>query len=83
MTQAKFDSLLSTETHGDRLRPTPFCALQDHTQSVTSIAVGAGSFPRTRVVTGSMDGSVKVRDESGVADLRRYGICPVQKALFC
>ncbi|GAA5944651.1 hypothetical protein JCM1841_007085 [Sporobolomyces salmonicolor] len=44
--------------------PTPFATLSDHTLGITSLCVGLGSFPRCRVLTGSLDGTVKVWDLS-------------------
>lgn len=41
--------------------PTPFATLTDHTLPITAIVVGLGTFPRCRILTGSLDGSVKVR----------------------
>ncbi|KAM0786069.1 hypothetical protein ACM66B_006880 [Microbotryomycetes sp. NB124-2] len=47
--------------------PTPFATLTDHTLPVTSIAIGAGSFPTCRILTGSMDSTCKVWDISNSA----------------
>ncbi|EAU90595.2 pre-rRNA-processing protein IPI3 [Coprinopsis cinerea okayama7 len=42
--------------------PTPFCTLSDHTLPVTDIVCGIGLFPNCRVLTSSVDHSVKVWD---------------------
>ncbi|GAA5902981.1 hypothetical protein JCM5296_004509 [Sporobolomyces johnsonii] len=44
--------------------PAPFATLSDHTLGITSLCVGLGSFPHCRVLTGSLDGTVKVWDLS-------------------
>ena len=40
--------------------PTPHCILGDHTLPITDIACGVGEFPRCRVLTSSLDYTVKV-----------------------
>lgn len=40
--------------------PTPYCTLLDHTLPVTDIVCGVGLFPTCRVLTSSLDHSVKV-----------------------
>ncbi|KAI0352337.1 WD40 repeat-like protein [Trametes cingulata] len=42
--------------------PTPYCNLTDHTLPVTDIVCGVGSFPSCRVLTASVDHTVKVWD---------------------
>ncbi|GJE91052.1 WD40 repeat-like protein [Phanerochaete sordida] len=42
--------------------PAPYATLSDHTLPVTDLVVGAGAFPRCRVLTASVDHSVKVWD---------------------
>ncbi|GAA5846647.1 hypothetical protein JCM9279_003395 [Rhodotorula babjevae] len=44
--------------------PAPFATLSDHTLAVTDVAVGMGTFPHCRVVTASMDSTVKIWDLS-------------------
>ncbi|GAA6011507.1 hypothetical protein JCM10207_002643 [Rhodosporidiobolus poonsookiae] len=44
--------------------PSPFCTLSDHTLPITDICVGVGAFPRCRVLTASIDSTVKVWDIS-------------------
>ncbi|KDE04211.1 hypothetical protein MVLG_05370 [Microbotryum lychnidis-dioicae p1A1 Lamole] len=44
--------------------PTPFATLSDHTLPITSIAIGLGSFPKCRIMTASLDSTVKVWDIS-------------------
>lgn len=39
--------------------PTPYCTLGDHTLPVTDIVCGIGAFPKCRVLTASLDHSVK------------------------
>lgn len=41
--------------------PTPYCNFTDHTLPVTDIACGVGSFPSCRILTASVDHTVKVR----------------------
>lgn len=40
--------------------PTPFATLTDHTLAVSSIAIGLGNFPLCRILTASLDNTVKV-----------------------
>ena len=40
--------------------PAPYCTLGDHTLPIRDIAVGVGAFPKCRVLTASLDHSVKV-----------------------
>ena len=40
--------------------PTPYCTLSDHTLPVKDIICGLGAFPTCRVLTASLDHSVKV-----------------------
>ncbi|KAI0821545.1 WD40-repeat-containing domain protein [Irpex lacteus] len=42
--------------------PTPYYSLSDHTLPVTDIAVGVGRFPKCRILTSSLDHSVKAWD---------------------
>ena len=42
----------------------PFCTLSDHTLPITDIVCSFGAFPTTRVLTSSLDHSVKVWDIS-------------------
>lgn len=42
--------------------PAPYATLSDHTLPVTDLVVGAGAFPKCRVLTSSVDHSVKVWD---------------------
>ncbi|KAF8637643.1 hypothetical protein AX17_002711 [Amanita inopinata Kibby_2008] len=44
--------------------PLPYCSLSDHTLPVTDIICGVGNFPSCRVLTSSMDHSVKLWDLS-------------------
>ncbi|SCV73015.1 BQ2448_6940 [Microbotryum intermedium] len=44
--------------------PTPFATLSDHTLPITSIAIGLGSFPKCRIMTASLDSTVKIWDIS-------------------
>ncbi|BGP19953.1 hypothetical protein JCM10213_006730 [Rhodosporidiobolus nylandii] len=44
--------------------PTPFATLSDHTLPITDVCVGIGAFPKCRVMTASMDSTVKVWDIS-------------------
>lgn len=53
-----FHRLLDEDTEADLV--TPFCTLSDHTLPVTDIVCGVGPFPACRVLTSSMDHSVKV-----------------------
>jgi pre-rRNA-processing protein IPI3 len=38
----------------------PYCSLSDHTLPITDICVGLGRFPSIRVLTASLDHTVKV-----------------------
>ncbi|KAF8196763.1 WD40 repeat-like protein [Mycena galopus ATCC 62051] len=44
--------------------PLPYCVLSDHTLAVTDIACGIGAFPNCRVLSSSVDHSVKLWDIS-------------------
>ncbi|KAJ7355605.1 WD40 repeat-like protein [Mycena albidolilacea] len=44
--------------------PLPYCVLSDHTLPVTDIACGIGAFPNCRVLSSSVDHSVKLWDIS-------------------
>ncbi|BGP27579.1 pre-rRNA-processing protein IPI3 [Rhodotorula toruloides] len=44
--------------------PTPYATLSDHTLPVTDVCVGLGSFPRCRVMSASLDSTVKIWDIS-------------------
>lgn len=44
--------------------PTTYCTLSDHTLPVTDIVCGVGPFPSCRVLTSSVDHSVKVSNEA-------------------
>ncbi|KAH9935059.1 WD40 repeat-like protein [Amylocystis lapponica] len=44
--------------------PTPYCSLSDHTLPVTDIVCGVGRFPSCRILTASVDHSVKLWDLS-------------------
>ncbi|TNY18941.1 Pre-rRNA-processing protein IPI3 [Rhodotorula diobovata] len=44
--------------------PAPFATLSDHTLAVTDVRVGLGTFPHCRVMTASMDSTVKIWDIS-------------------
>lgn len=58
--------------------PAPFATLSDHTLAVTDVRVGLGTFPHCRVMTASMDSTVKVRSFLG-PDARSCGLarpCP-------
>lgn len=41
--------------------PAPFATLSDHTLPVTDICIGLGPFPQCRILTASLDSTVKVR----------------------
>ena len=41
---------------------TPYASLTDHTLPITSLHISFGSFPRTRILTGSLDGTIKLWD---------------------
>jgi pre-rRNA-processing protein IPI3 len=57
-----FNSLVDDDLQNDF--PVPYCGLSDHTLSITDIVCGAGSFPRCRVLTSSVDAYVKLWDLS-------------------
>ncbi|BGP43334.1 Pre-rRNA-processing protein ipi3 [Rhodotorula kratochvilovae] len=44
--------------------PAPFATLSDHTLAITDVRVGLGTFPHCRVMTASMDSTVKIWDLS-------------------
>ncbi|GAA5870548.1 hypothetical protein JCM3774_003705 [Rhodotorula dairenensis] len=44
--------------------PAPFATLSDHTLPVTDICIGLGPFPQCRVMTASLDSTVKIWDIS-------------------
>ena len=54
-----FDRLLDDMTQNDI--PLPYCSLSDHILAVSDIIVGVGPFPTCRVLSSSVDHSVKVR----------------------
>jgi pre-rRNA-processing protein IPI3 len=53
-----FRRLLDEDIEADLV--TPFCTLSDHTLPVTDIVCGVGPFPTCRILTSSVDHSVKV-----------------------
>ncbi|KAH8111012.1 pre-rRNA-processing protein IPI3 [Phellopilus nigrolimitatus] len=53
-------SLLANELQHEI--PTPYCMLSDHTLPITDISCGIGSFPSCRILTSSIDHSVKLWD---------------------
>lgn len=55
-------SLLANELQHET--PAPYCVLSDHTLPITDIVCGSGSFPHCRVLTSSLDHSVKVSKTS-------------------
>ncbi|CAL1714772.1 unnamed protein product [Somion occarium] len=55
-------SLLDDGSQNDL--PSPFCTLTDHTLPVTDILCGIGLFPTCRILTASVDHSVKLWDLS-------------------
>ncbi|EJD07635.1 pre-rRNA-processing protein IPI3 [Fomitiporia mediterranea MF3/22] len=55
-------SLLCNESQHET--PTPYCNLSDHTLPITDIVCGVGSFPACRLLTSSIDHSVKLWDLS-------------------
>ncbi|THH10360.1 hypothetical protein EW145_g1398 [Phellinidium pouzarii] len=55
-------SLLANEAQHET--PTPYCTLSDHTLSITDIVCGTGTFPSCRILTSSVDHSVKLWDLS-------------------
>ncbi|KAJ7281918.1 WD40 repeat-like protein [Mycena rebaudengoi] len=52
--------LLDDDMHSDL--PLPYCVLSDHTLPVTDIVCGIGPFPNCRVLSSSVDHSVKLWD---------------------
>ncbi|POY72909.1 hypothetical protein BMF94_4070 [Rhodotorula taiwanensis] len=44
--------------------PAPFATLADHTLPVTDVCVGLGTFPQCRIMTASLDSTVKIWDIS-------------------
>ncbi|GLB41732.1 putative WD40 repeat-like protein [Lyophyllum shimeji] len=52
--------------------PLPYCTLSDHTLPVTDIVCGVGSFPNCRVLTSSIDHSVKLWDLSSKSLLTTF-----------
>ncbi|KAF8627829.1 hypothetical protein AX15_004248 [Amanita polypyramis BW_CC] len=52
--------------------PLPYCSLSDHTLPVTDIVCGVGKFPSCRVLTSSMDHSVKMWDLSSKSLLATF-----------
>jgi pre-rRNA-processing protein IPI3 len=51
--------------------PAPYCSLSDHTLPISDICVGIGRFPSIRVITVSLDHTVKVLGQPGCGrDLR-------------
>ncbi|EIW58666.1 WD40 repeat-like protein [Trametes versicolor FP-101664 SS1] len=42
--------------------PTPYCSFTDHTLPVTDVVCGVGAFPSCRILTASVDHTVKVWD---------------------
>ncbi|KAF5373264.1 hypothetical protein D9615_007472 [Tricholomella constricta] len=52
--------------------PLPYCTLSDHTLPVTDIVCGVGLFPNCRVLTSSVDHSVKLWDLSSQSLLTTF-----------
>ncbi|EGN96624.1 hypothetical protein SERLA73DRAFT_184727 [Serpula lacrymans var. lacrymans S7.3] len=52
--------------------PAPFCTLSDHTLPVTDIICGVGAFPSCRILTASVDHTVKLWDLSSRALLTTF-----------
>lgn len=52
--------------------PVPFCTLSDHTLPVTDIVCGVGLFPNCRLLTSSVDHSVKLWDISSKSLLTTF-----------
>ncbi|KAG2070200.1 WD40 repeat-like protein [Suillus decipiens] len=52
--------------------PTPYCMLSDHTLPVKDIVCGLGAFPTCRVLTASLDHSVKLWDISSQSLLTTF-----------
>ena len=49
---------MDEETQKERIMP--YCLLSDHTLPVTDLVCGVGLFPECRILTSSVDHSVKV-----------------------
>ncbi|RPD76575.1 WD40 repeat-like protein [Lentinus tigrinus ALCF2SS1-7] len=52
--------------------PTPYCNFTDHTLPVTEIVCGVGSFPSCRILTASVDHTVKLWDPASKALLTTF-----------
>lgn len=52
--------------------PAPFATLSDHTLPVTDICVGLGPFPQCRIMTASLDSTVKVSFTSSAQTCKRF-----------
>ncbi|PIL25003.1 hypothetical protein GSI_12891 [Ganoderma sinense ZZ0214-1] len=52
--------------------PTPYCNLTDHTLPVTDIVCGIGSFPSCRILTASLDHTVKLWDPASKSLLTTF-----------
>lgn len=50
--------LMDEETQNERIMP--YCLLSDHTLPITDLVCGVGLFPECRILTSSVDHSVKV-----------------------
>lgn len=68
--------LLDDELQNDL--PSPYTTLSDHTLPITDIACGIGPFPSCRVLTSSVDHSVKVK----FCSITRSSLCQILTA-FC
>ncbi|KAI5121624.1 hypothetical protein M0805_001154 [Coniferiporia weirii] len=55
-------SLLADENQHET--PAPYCTLSDHTLAITDLVCGTGAFPSCRILTSSVDHSVKLWDLS-------------------
>lgn len=53
------DRLVDDDMHNEL--PTPYFQISDHTLAVTDVVCGVGHFPSCRVLTSSVDHSVKVQ----------------------
>ncbi|KAK2463636.1 hypothetical protein APHAL10511_004387 [Amanita phalloides] len=62
--------LLDDDTQNEL--PVPYCSLSDHTLPVTDIVCGVGRFPLCRVLTSSLDHSVKLWDLSSKSLLTTF-----------
>ncbi|KAJ7880351.1 WD40 repeat-like protein [Mycena olivaceomarginata] len=60
--------------------PLPYCVLSDHTLPVTDIACGIGAFPNCRVLSSSVDHSVK---RFGIFLLKLFDHVPVPSTDSC